>query len=278
MTTPPLRNSMYGYPVVTGLEDARRAIGRDMIAGDGASALRRYAADIDREIQRLYTAGNGDALAVALIALGGYGRYHLCPYSDIDLLVLFGGPVGAAEERFLRDLLHPLWDAGLVVGHQVREAGELATLDGDNPEFLLAVVDARHVAGDASLSHRLRDAADRPRTRARVLGALQELIEARHAQFNTRSISSSPTSRRRRARCATSPPRAPSPRRAIPRSCAATTTPRAWRRPRIFCCASARSCTSSAGATTTCSATSSRRRSPGSSAIRDSRRASRSSR
>jgi [protein-PII] uridylyltransferase len=175
---------MYGYPVVTGLEDARRAIGRDMIAGDGASALRRYATEIDREIQRLYAAGNGDALPVALVALGGYGRHHLCPYSDIDLLVLFGGAVGAAEERFLRDLLHPLWDAGLVVGHQIRDVGELATLDGDNGEFLLAVVDARHVAGDASLFRRLRDAADRPRTRARVLGALQELMDARHAQFN----------------------------------------------------------------------------------------------
>src|SRR6185503_4450789 len=71
-----------------------------------------------------------------------------------------------------------------VVGHQVREATELASIEGDNPEFLLATVDARLVAGDAPLFNRLRDACDRPRTRARVLSALEELIEARHAQFN----------------------------------------------------------------------------------------------
>ncbi|HEY2432977.1 MAG TPA: HD domain-containing protein [Vicinamibacterales bacterium] len=175
---------MYGNAVAAALEDARRTLGRDIIAGDGgASVLRRYAAAVDREIQRLYAAANGDALSVALIALGGYGRHHLCPYSDIDLLVLFGGAIGAAEERFLRDLLHPLWDAGLVVGHQIREAGELAALEDDNPEFLLAVCDARHAAGDAALCRRLREAWDRPRTRARVLAALSELMETRHAQF-----------------------------------------------------------------------------------------------
>jgi [protein-PII] uridylyltransferase len=176
---------MYGKSVATGLEDARRAMGRDMIAGDsGSSALRRFSAEVDREIQRLYEAAGGGDVAVALVALGGYGRHHLCPYSDIDLLVLFGERVGAREERFLRDVLHPLWDAGLVVGHQVREVAELVSLDGDNPEFLLAAVDARLVAGEASLFNRLRDACDLPRTRARVLAALQELMDARYAQFN----------------------------------------------------------------------------------------------
>src|SRR5690348_12644992 len=118
-------------------------MGREMLAGDaGPSALRRYSELVDRELQRLYAAAGGDHLPVVLVALGGYGRHHLCPYSDIDLLVLFGGAVDTRGERFLRDLLHPLWDSGLVVGHQVRESGELAALDEDNAEFLLAAIDA----------------------------------------------------------------------------------------------------------------------------------------
>ncbi|HYT73589.1 MAG TPA: DUF294 nucleotidyltransferase-like domain-containing protein, partial [Vicinamibacterales bacterium] len=117
------------------LDDARRAIGRGILAGESASAaLEAYTAWIDRELQRLSaTAGRPDR-PVALIALGGYGRRHLCPYSDIDLLILFDGAVADAEERLLRRLLHPLWDAGLVIGHQVREKAELAQLEVDNPE------------------------------------------------------------------------------------------------------------------------------------------------
>ena len=120
---------------------------------------------------------------VALIALGGYGRRHLCPYSDIDLLILFGGAVGEAEERFLRRFLHPLWDAGLVVGHQVRERDELAELEVDNAEFLLALADTRLVAGEPALFADVRRAFQAPKTHAFVFASLLELTDARHAQF-----------------------------------------------------------------------------------------------
>jgi [protein-PII] uridylyltransferase len=167
------------------LEEARRNIGRDILGGEsGVSALERYAAHVDRELQRLHAEADPPGRPVALIATGGYGRRHLCPFSDIDLLVLFAGAVEDAEERFLRRLLHPLWDAGFVVGHQVREVDELARLEADHPEFLLALTDARLVTGEAALFERLRASFHVPRTHARVLGALQELIDARHAQFN----------------------------------------------------------------------------------------------
>jgi [protein-PII] uridylyltransferase len=181
---------MYGNSVTAGgtgvlLDEARRAIGRDVLAGDtGRAALERYSVHVDRDVQRLYDAAGQVAGGVALIAIGGYGRRHLCPYSDIDLLVLFGEPVGDAGQRFLRQLLHPLWDAGFVVGHQVREAAELGDLGVDNPEFLLALVDARLVTGAPQLFHRLHDAFDQPATRAHVLEALEPLMEARHDQFN----------------------------------------------------------------------------------------------
>ena len=167
------------------LEDARRTIGRDILVGEsGVSALGRYTAHVDRELQRLHAEAGPSGRPAALIAIGGYGRRHLCPFSDIDLLVLFGGGVEDAEERFLRRLLHPLWDAGFVVGHQVREVAEIAELEVDNPEFLLALTDARLVTGDAALFERLRESFHVPRTHAHVLGALQALIDARHAQFN----------------------------------------------------------------------------------------------
>jgi [protein-PII] uridylyltransferase len=173
-------------PAAALLEEARRNVGRDILAGEsGVSALARYAADVDGRLRRLHAEAGPSGRSAALIAIGGYGRRHLCPFSDIDLLVLFDGPVEDAEERFLRRLLHPLWDAGFVVGHQVRDAAELADLEVDNPEFLLALTDARLVTGDAGLFDRLRASFHVPRTHAHLLGALHGLIDARHAQFNT---------------------------------------------------------------------------------------------
>jgi [protein-PII] uridylyltransferase len=167
------------------LEEARRNIGRDILAGEsGVSALGRYATHVDDLLRRLHAEAGPSGRSVALIAIGGYGRRHLCPFSDIDLLVLFGGAVEEEEERFLRRLLHPLWDAGFVVGHQVRDVAELAEPEVDNPEFLLALTDARLVTGDAALFERMRDLFHVPRTHAHILAALQELIDTRHAQFN----------------------------------------------------------------------------------------------
>jgi [protein-PII] uridylyltransferase len=169
----------------TPLDDARRHVGRDILSGDGGlAALRTFTERVDRELQRLHAAAAAPEVSAAVVALGGYGRYHLCPYSDIDLLILFGGPVAAAEERFLRDMLHPLWDAGFVVGHQVREVAEIETPETDNPEFMLALTDARFIAGDVALYRRLREAGDVPRTRALVLEALHGLLEERHGRFN----------------------------------------------------------------------------------------------
>ena len=167
------------------LDDARRSIGRDILAGEAAiAALARFTDHVDDELRRLHAEAGPPGRSVALIAIGGYGRRHLCPFSDVDLLVLFDGGVEEADERFLRRLLHPLWDSGFVVGHQVRDTSELAELEVDNPEFLLALTDARLVTGDPSLFERLRASFHVPRTHAHVLGVLQSLIDARHAQFN----------------------------------------------------------------------------------------------
>jgi [protein-PII] uridylyltransferase len=164
------------------LDEARQRIGQDILGGaTAAGALAHFTAYVDRETRRF--AANGPAPPAALIALGGYGRKHLCPYSDIDLLIVFEGAVGGAEEKFLRDLLHPLWDAGFVVGHQVREQAELAEPETGNPEFMIALTDARFVAGDESVFGRANEAIHSSRARALTIDALSTLIDARYAAF-----------------------------------------------------------------------------------------------
>src|SRR5262249_62351128 len=64
----------YGRSVASEIEDARRAIGRAMLAGDGGSAaLHRYTEQVDRELQRLDDAAGGSAQRAPVVALGGDG-------------------------------------------------------------------------------------------------------------------------------------------------------------------------------------------------------------
>ena len=98
-------------------DELRADIGRGVA---GRAALERHSDRVDALLRQLYTDAGVPAVPVAIVALGGYGRRHLCLHSDIDLLVLFGARIGPSEERFLRAFLHPLWDLGVVVGHQVR--------------------------------------------------------------------------------------------------------------------------------------------------------------
>ena len=168
------------------LEEARRELCGDILAGQGGrAALVRYSERLDGLLRHLLAGAPRTDQPVAIVAIGGYGRRQLCLHSDIDLLILFGGHLGPAEEQLLRFILHPLWDLGLVVGHQVREIDEFARLEIDNPEFLMALVDARPVAGDLGLFERFESAFHRAGTHAHVVGALNTLIDDRYALFNS---------------------------------------------------------------------------------------------
>jgi [protein-PII] uridylyltransferase len=172
-------------PPRAALEAARDELRADTLRGAaGRAALERYSARVDAILRRLYADAGAEGTSVAVHAVGGYGRRHLCLYSDIDLLVLFRSAIGSAEERFLRAFLHPLWDLGVVVGHQVRELADFNHLETDNPEFLLALLDARPVAGGRDLFDRFGSAFHTSTTHAFILKSLLELIEQRHAAFN----------------------------------------------------------------------------------------------
>ena len=171
--------------LVTAFDAARSELEADALRGAGGrAALERYSDRVDAMLRQLFTEVAPADAQVAVLALGGYGRRHLCLQSDIDLLVLFGGRIGADEEQFLRRFLNPLWDLGVVVGHQVRELDDFNRLETDNPEFLLALLDARPVAGVRSLFDRFGVLFHTASAHASILRSLLELIGQRHAAFN----------------------------------------------------------------------------------------------
>lgn len=156
----------------------------------GKQAHARFCERVDDLVRDIVeTARTHTALPVAVAALGGYGRRTLCLYSDIDLLIIVDGRIGRAEERFVKAVLHPLWDLRLTVGHHVREASELGRLERNNPEFLLALVDARLLVGEVALFRKVREPFEHAASEwaAPTLEELMQLIDQRHEQF-TRTI------------------------------------------------------------------------------------------
>jgi [protein-PII] uridylyltransferase len=167
------------------LDAARQELSAQTARGQGGRvSLERLSTRLDALLQELFAAAPQPSSDVVVCALGGYGRRHLCLHSDVDLLVVFNGPIGAADEQFLRALLHPLWDLGLVVGHQVREVDEFSRLETGNPTFLLALVDARAVAGAPALFDRTMAILETAEARAFIVQSLWQLIDERHAMFN----------------------------------------------------------------------------------------------
>ena len=172
-------------PPRSALEAARDELRADTLRGTGGRAtLERYSARVDAIVRQLFADSGLGRTSAAVLALGGYGRRHLCLYSDIDVLILFRDPIGADEEKSLRAFLHPLWDLGVVVGHQVRELSDFDTLETDNPEFLLALVDARPVAGARDLFDHFSTVFHTAPTHGFILRSLLELLDQRHARFN----------------------------------------------------------------------------------------------
>jgi [protein-PII] uridylyltransferase len=170
------------------LDAARQALIHATERGEGGrAALAQHAECIDAIIRDLVDAARGQARApLAVCAVGGYGRKSQFLHSDIDLLIVFAGPIGRPEERFVKALLHPLWDLHFQVGHHVRELADFDRLDTTNPEYLLALMDLRPLAGDRALIDRLEDVlrASGPAWQPQILDALVALTDERHGNFD----------------------------------------------------------------------------------------------
>jgi len=96
----------------------------------------------------------GDA---SLIAVGGYGRGELFPYSDVDVLILLPYPAEAALREKLESLVQQLWDLGLEVGHSIRTIDECMTESAADITVQTSLLEARLVTGSRKLFRALRN-------------------------------------------------------------------------------------------------------------------------
>jgi [protein-PII] uridylyltransferase len=124
---------------ITGLQ-AARLLGK---LTDGLiSALYRHAAT---------DSGLGEPKHLSVAATGGYGRGVLAPFSDIDLLFLTDTEPTQQTLRVVEYMLYFLWDLGVKVGHATRSIEDCLVEGAKDTTIRTALLDARHIAGDAPL-------------------------------------------------------------------------------------------------------------------------------
>ena len=130
---------------------------------------------------------NAPPQGMSLLALGGYGREMLFPYSDLDLLFLFGNEKAEAEFRpLISEFSRTLWDLGFRVSSAGRTLDECRHIEEANAEFHLAMLDRRFLDGDAQLFEKLdAKVLSGPEKTARplLLSELQRLTRERLARY-----------------------------------------------------------------------------------------------
>ena len=93
--------------------------------------------------------------ALALIAVGGYGRGEMWPASDVDLLLLLPGKPDKALTESLELMVGLFWDVGLTIGHSVRTINECLAEAQNDLTVQTALVEARLLIGNSSLFEEL---------------------------------------------------------------------------------------------------------------------------
>jgi [protein-PII] uridylyltransferase len=161
-------------------------------SGCQAAAARSFVLDLvaDAAFRAAVLDGEGGAAgacvdACAMVAVGGYGRAELAPFSDLDLLFLHTGRRTQAARQLVERVLRLLWDAGLTVGHSFRSVAESATAARTDPHFQTSLLSTRLLAGNGALLDALSAALERERRKHAdyFLSALRYEREERYAKF-----------------------------------------------------------------------------------------------
>src|SRR5438128_11355574 len=170
---------------------------RHQAGGGGREICTRRAELVDILLRRVFAAAIRTVLSdairrkssLALMALGGYGRGELNPFSDVDVMLLHDGAVGTLAsdtQQVIEQILYLLWDVGFKVGHSTRSIREAITHAHRDMLAKTGMLEARYLAGNPDLAREFRE-----QFRAKcVAGYEREYVEmrmedqaARHTKF-----------------------------------------------------------------------------------------------
>jgi [protein-PII] uridylyltransferase len=125
---------------------------------------------------------------VALVAVGGYGRGELFPFSDIDLLVLLPDVSNEMPKQKLEQFVGILWDIGLEVGHSVRSVKECVVLSTQDITVQTSLLEARLLEGNRKLFNEFSKQFKRSLDAQQFTKAKRLEQEQRHARYHDTNL------------------------------------------------------------------------------------------
>ena len=133
--------------------------------GGGREICEQRASLVDIVLRHLLEAAVEDAdrseplPRLALVALGGYGRGELNPFSDVDIMFLHEDAMKKLDPRIndiVQHILYMLWDVGFKVGHSTRSITGAVKHANEDMLSKTALLEARFIAGEESLFTKFR--------------------------------------------------------------------------------------------------------------------------
>jgi [protein-PII] uridylyltransferase len=123
---------------------------------------------------------------IALLAVGGYGRGELHPFSDIDLLILLDSADHEVFREPIEGFLTLLWDIGLEVGQSVRSVAECAEEAQADLTVVTNLMESRTIAGPEHLRQRMLEVTSPEQMwpSKHFFLAKRNEQKARHAKYN----------------------------------------------------------------------------------------------
>jgi [protein-PII] uridylyltransferase len=171
------------------LSNSTTQIQQEFLAtGDSVTALAERTAQVDRLVTETAAAFLFPATptGLAVLAVGGYGRRQLFPYSDVDVLLLYESErLAVANKDGISVFLQRLWDSGMRVSHSVRTPAECTEVHDNNTQLNISLLDQRYLAGDRPLYARLLEKMPRfiLAHRDALIRNLAQLTRERHGKY-----------------------------------------------------------------------------------------------
>lgn len=131
---------------------------------------------------------------ISLIAVGGYGRGHLQPHSDVDLLILSKRGLNKKQQDLIQQFITLLWDIGLDIGQSVRTIDETFDLARQDITIATNLIESRLLIGNEDNFDILQKKIHSKKfwSSKDFFLAKYEEQKARHAKFNGTSYNLEP--------------------------------------------------------------------------------------
>jgi [protein-PII] uridylyltransferase len=127
----------------------------------------------------------------SIIAVGGFGRQEMAPYSDVDILFLHRKTKHEGVQLFAEKLQHLLWDIGLSVGHSFRSIQDCVEIAKNDLHSSTSLMNARFLTGNPEAFYHLAAELDRhvyrnAQVRKELLKEIDAHLKNRYARYQNK--------------------------------------------------------------------------------------------